>query len=128
MQWQLAPDRQAASQVRREAVRWLDSQHLEPLDDAAVVIAELLANAVCAANQTVLLDVEVESVRRIGISVTDDGPGFRTLPARELPPIEAEGSRGLFLVRTLSTGFSVGRTTAGTTVRCSLAISAAGPA
>ena len=128
MQWQLAPDRQAASQVRREAVRWLDAQHLAPLDDAAVVISELLANGVRAAIRRVLLDVEVESKQHIGISVTDDGPGFSAPRARELPPLEAEGSRGLFLVRTLSTGFSVGRTDAGTTVRCSLAVSAAGPA
>ena len=123
MQWQFGPEGQAAGHVRREAVRWLTQQGVGPLDDTAVVIAELLANAVRVARHRVCLDVSrVDG--RILISVTDDGPGFGSLPLPVLPPLEAEGSRGLYLVRTLSADFAVDRAETGTTVHCSLPVSA----
>jgi anti-sigma regulatory factor (Ser/Thr protein kinase) len=119
VQWRLGPELKTAGQVRREAVRWLAEQGIGPLDDTAVVLAELLANAVHAARGTVSLDVDVMD-GNVLISVTDDGPGFGDPPPTTLPPVEAEGSRGLYLVRALSEDFAVARTRDGTTVRCSL--------
>ena len=44
---------------------------------------------------------------RVSIAVSDDGPGLEELPVDTLPPLDAEGSRGLFLVRKLSTGLQL---------------------
>lgn len=114
--WQLRPDRQAAQQARRDAVRWLADQGL-PGGDAALVIAELLANAVRAARGLVVLELVVER-GRLRIAVSDDGPGLEELPVDTLPPLDAEGSRGLFLVRKLSAGLELENDGIGTTVRC----------
>ena len=114
--WQLKPDRQAAQHVRREAVRWLGDRGT-PAGDAALVIAELLANAVHAARGTVVLEVSVAE-GRVHIAVSDDGPGLGELPVETLPPLDAEGSRGLFLVRKLSSGLQLDADAVGTTVRC----------
>ena len=114
--WQLRPDRHAAQQTRREAVRWLDDRGV-PAGDAALVIAELLANAVRAARGLVVLELST-SLGRVHIAVSDDGPGLDELPADTLPPLDAEGSRGLFLVRKLSQGLQLDGGAVGTTVRC----------
>ena len=114
--WQIRPDRHAAQQARREAVRWLDDRGL-PAGDAALVIAELLANAVRAARGLVVLEVSVD-LGRVHIAVSDDGPGLEELPADTLPPLDAEGSRGLFLVRKLSQGLTLDSGSVGATVRC----------
>jgi serine phosphatase RsbU (regulator of sigma subunit)/anti-sigma regulatory factor (Ser/Thr protein kinase)/GAF domain-containing protein len=114
--WQIRPDRHAAQQARREAVRWLDDRGV-PAGDAALVIAELLANAVRAARGVVVLELST-SLGRVHIAVSDDGPGLEELPADTLPPLDAEGSRGLFLVRKLSRGLELDGGAVGTTVRC----------
>ena len=114
--WQLRPDRHAAQQARRDAVRWLDDQGL-PAGDAALVIAELLANAVRAARSLVVLELTVE-LGRVHIAVSDDGPGLEELPGETLPPVDAEGSRGLYLVRKLSEGLELDGNSVGATVRC----------
>ncbi len=114
--WELRPDRLAAQQARREAVRWMADRGLE-VGDAALVIAELLANAVRVARGVVVLELRVET-GRLAIVVTDDGPGLPELPDDTLPPEDAEGSRGLFLVRKLSEGLVLDTGGVGTTVRC----------
>jgi serine phosphatase RsbU (regulator of sigma subunit)/anti-sigma regulatory factor (Ser/Thr protein kinase) len=123
--WQLGPDRHAAQRVRREAVRWLDDQSV-PAGDAALVIAELLANAVRAARGLVVLEVSL-AAGRVQIAVSDDGPGLEELPVEMLPPLDAEGSRGLFLVRKLSSGLELDAGSVGTTVRCWLPVIAQAP-
>jgi serine phosphatase RsbU (regulator of sigma subunit)/PAS domain-containing protein/anti-sigma regulatory factor (Ser/Thr protein kinase) len=114
--WQIGPDRHAAQQARRDAVRWLDDRGV-PAGDAALVIAELLANAVRAARSIVVLELSVE-LGRVHIAVSDDGSGLEELPVDTLPPLDAEGSRGLFLVRRLSHGLLLDGSAVGTTVRC----------
>lgn len=114
--WQLGPDRHAAHQARRDAVRWLSDREVA-VGDAALVIAELLANAVRAARGIVVLEVEVNA-DKLHIAVSDDGPGLEELPDEVLPPLEAEGSRGLYLVRKLSAGLELDSSALGTTVRC----------
>lgn len=114
--WQLTPDRLAAQTARRAAVQWMGDRGV-PAGDAALVIAELLANAVRAARGTVVLEVCLDGPR-LQIAVSDDGPGLEELPVETLPPLDAEGSRGLFLVRKLSSGLELDRHGVGTTVRC----------
>ncbi len=123
--WQLGPDRKAAQQARREAVQWL-GDHSVASGDAALVIAELLANAVRAARGVVRLEVSIEE-GRVSIAVSDDGPGLDDFPVDTLPPLDAEGSRGLFLVRQLSSGLQLDEAAVGTTVRCWLPAQSPGP-
>jgi PAS domain S-box-containing protein len=121
--WQIAPDRAAAQQVRRDAVRWLEEHDVAP-GDTALVMAELLANAVRAARSIVVLEL-VLSGGRVDVSVTDDGPGLVELPDETLPPLDDEGHRGLFLVRKLSHDVQLDPEAVGTTVRCWLPVEAA---
>lgn len=114
--WTLRPERRAAQQARRDAVRWLDDRGLAA-GDAALVVAELLANGVRAARSLVVLELALVD-DRLEIAVSDDGPGLVELPAETLPSLEAEGSRGLFLVRKLSHGLALDPEAVGTTVRC----------
>jgi anti-sigma regulatory factor (Ser/Thr protein kinase) len=65
----------------------------------------------------VVLEVCVDE-GRVSIAVSDDGPGLEGLPVDTLPPLDAEGSRGLFLVRKLSSGLQLDEESIGTTVRC----------
>jgi PAS domain S-box-containing protein len=121
--WQIGPDRHAAQQARRDAVRWLDDREI-PAGDVALVVAELLANAVRVARGIVVLELSVE-LGRVHVAVSDDGPGLDELPVDTLPPLDAEGSRGLFLVRKLSHGLRLDGSAVGTTVRCWLPTTAA---
>ncbi|HUR13689.1 MAG TPA: SpoIIE family protein phosphatase [Mycobacteriales bacterium] len=114
--WQIQPDRHAAQQLRRDAVRWLADRGI-PAGDTALVVAELLANAVRAARGIVVLELSVRQ-GRLHVAVTDDGPGLVELPDEELPALDGEGNRGLFLVRKLSCDVELDPDTIGTTVRC----------
>ncbi|MGZ6826850.1 MAG: ATP-binding SpoIIE family protein phosphatase, partial [Mycobacteriales bacterium] len=116
LRWQVAPERHAAQQARRDAVRWL-AAHGVAAGDAALVVAELLSNAVRAARHGVVLELALDG-DRIDVQVGDDGPGLTALPADVLPDLEGEGSRGLFLVRKISRDLQVDGTADGTTVRC----------
>lgn len=114
--WEARPDVHAARHLRREAVRWLDDRGL-PAGDAALVVAELVTNAVRAARSLVVLELTV-AADRVHVAVSDDGPGLLELPVDTLPSTDAEGSRGLFLVRRLGHGLSLDPEAVGTTVRC----------
>ena len=116
--WDITPDPHAVQQVRREAVRWL-ADHGLAAGDLALVVAELLANAVRAAEVRVTLELAL-GVGGLEVVVTDDGTGMNVLPPDHDPDLEAEGSRGLFLVRRLSTGLELLPSGRGTTVRCRL--------
>jgi hypothetical protein len=54
----------------------------------------------------------------VEVRVTDDGEGLSELPEDGVPDLDAEGSRGLFLVRKLSAGLELVPSPSGTTVRC----------
>jgi anti-sigma regulatory factor (Ser/Thr protein kinase) len=123
--WQIQPERHAAQQVRRDAVRWLDERGVAA-GDTALVVAELLANAVRAARGIVVLELALRD-GRVDIAVTDDGPGLLELPDEEIPALDAEGNRGLFLVRKLSRDVELDPDTIGTTVRCWLPVEADAP-
>lgn len=118
--WQIPPDRHAAQQLRRDAVRWLGDRGVSA-GDTALVVAELLANAVRAARRIVVLELWL-SPGRVHVAVTDDGPGLVELPDEAMPPLDAEGNRGLFLVRKLSRDVELDPEALGTTVRCWLPV------
>ena len=118
--WQLRPERAAAQQTRRAAVQWLGDRGF-PAGDAALVISELLANAVRAARGMVVLEVSVAE-GRLHLAVSDDGRGLDELPEEALPPTDVEGRRGLFLVRKLSQDLALDADALGTTVRCWLPV------
>ena len=115
--WQFRPDRLAAQQVRQAAARWLSGQGVVSVDDALLVIAELLANAIRVAEGIVTLEVTVTATR-VQITVTDDGGGLKALPSAELPSDQSEGGRGLYLVRMLSCDLLVDTVSTGTSIRC----------
>ncbi len=114
--WELTPSRYEAQRVRREAARWLSDRSVDA-GDTSLVVAELLANGVRAARGLVVLELRLQP-GRVCVAVSDDGPGLVELPHDELPSLEAEGSRGLFLVRKLSQGLVLDAQAIGTTVRC----------
>jgi anti-sigma regulatory factor (Ser/Thr protein kinase) len=116
--WELGADARAVAQVRREAVRWL-ADHGLAAGDVALVVAELLANAVRAADARVSLELALGS-DVLDVVVTDDGTGMDVLPADRNPDLDAEGSRGLFLVRRLASDLELLPSARGTTVRCRL--------
>lgn len=118
--WELGTDLHDASRIRREAVRWVADQGLAA-GDLALVVAELVANAVKAARSRVTLDLVLRH-DVVEVTVSDDGAGIDVLPDSGFPDLEAESSRGLFLVRRLAEALQVLPSEGGTTVRCAVAV------
>lgn len=116
--WEIRPERRAAQDLRRAATTWIEQQGLLS-GDAALVIAELLANAVRAASNEIVLELAVHR-GSLQVTVTDDGPGLQALPNVRLPSWEAEGSRGLFLVHELAQDVRLTSAKLGTSVTCRL--------
>ena len=114
--WSISTDLHEVSQLRREAVRWLADQGLAA-GDLALVVAELLANAVRAARSRVTLDLALTG-GGLEVVVGDDGPGLRALPDDTAPEEDSETSRGLFLVRRLATDVQLLPVDVGTRIRC----------
>ncbi|MBO2448062.1 ATP-binding protein [Actinomadura barringtoniae] len=84
----------------RELVRaMLEECGLEPLtDDATLITAELLGNAIRHGEDVVLL-VYVDRERKLNVQVWDPGPGEPRVGA---PEELDEGGRGLMLVEALA--------------------------
>lgn len=72
-------------------------------DDVAMIVSELVTNAVRAGGQTVLVQVTI-AMRRLRIEVTDDVAGWPKLRATH--PDDPTG-RGLPLVAALADGWGV---------------------
>ncbi len=70
----------------------------ENIDDAALCVSELVANAILYGSGAVLLRVRVEH-GGIHVAVTDHG---KHLPHQIRADVNAEGGRGLWLVEALS--------------------------
>jgi anti-sigma regulatory factor (Ser/Thr protein kinase) len=100
---------------------WL-RDHGFACEDAAVVAAELLANAVVVARNMVRMEARVEPAG-LSIEVADDGAGRADLAdvGLTMPADESEVGRGLYLVRVLSDDVSILSTPEGTVVRALLA-------
>jgi anti-sigma regulatory factor (Ser/Thr protein kinase) len=88
------------------------------LDDAVLVVSELVTNALragysCAVN----IEVDVDALR---VGVIDDGPG---VPAVQLAEPDDVRGRGLFLIAALANNWGVRRTGNGKEVWASLPLS-----
>ncbi|MFE9425245.1 ATP-binding protein [Kitasatospora sp. NPDC006697] len=92
------------------------------VEDALLVLTELVANAVRACGDFAPLVVEAE-LTPCGIEITchDPDPHHRPCrPGTAPDDPEAESGRGLFLLDALAPGWSVVRTPTGKQVRCCL--------
>jgi anti-sigma regulatory factor (Ser/Thr protein kinase) len=123
MSWDVEPGSQTSiRQARQGLEEWL-AEHRSNADDAVLVAAELLANAVVAARTSVVLSAAINGQQLI-LEVSDDGPGDTHLEelGGHLPITESEHGRGLFLVRALSDKVSMMSTAEGTVVHCVLPV------
>ena len=104
MNWYLAAgDLAAVPRLRAEVVAHLALQAVpgSDLEDARLVISELLANAVQHSGGPVRLALRWEG-RHPKVTVSDVGPGFLTSGWGSPKDPTAEGGRGLFLVSMLA--------------------------
>ncbi len=121
MSWEVEPGSQSAIHDARQGLKsWLDA-HRSTADDAVLVAAELLANAVVVARSSVVLSAALDG-DQVVVEVSDDGHGDSHLDelGERLPRSESEHGRGLFLVRALSDDVSMLSTDEGTVVTCVL--------
>jgi PAS domain S-box-containing protein len=119
MSWDVTPGNAFAMRSARKGLeQWLAEQDAHS-EDAVLVAAELLANAVVAARSSVVLSAVLQEDQAV-LEVSDDGAGAEHLDDRgqRLPRADSEAGRGLFLVRALSDRVSMMSTAAGTVVRC----------
>jgi anti-sigma regulatory factor (Ser/Thr protein kinase) len=95
-----------AAQVARRAVRDSFARHLEPprMHDLALVVTELVTNAVAHGRGEIVLRVKLEGERVIG-EVVDEGKGFEQ-EVRVRGP-EDVGGRGLLIVDALSSRWGI---------------------
>lgn len=122
MRWRTTPgDHAAIKAARRGLLAWLDDKGLDG-DDSLLVASELLANAVVAARDSVVMTAE-RAGDHVVLEVADDGGGDQHLESRghRLPGSDSESGRGLFLVRNVSDDVTILSTAEGTVVRCAIA-------
>jgi anti-sigma regulatory factor (Ser/Thr protein kinase) len=95
----LASDPQSPALARAATADFVAAQHLEPLaDDLALVVSELVTNAVRHAEPPLRLEMQADE-RRVTVAVADGCPGG---PTTRTADDEAEGGRGMFLVDLLA--------------------------
>jgi anti-sigma regulatory factor (Ser/Thr protein kinase) len=85
----------------REALR--DSSAPMLLDDAALVVSELMTNAIRAGGRQATLNLEIDA-GLLRVTVVDDAPGRPHVLA---PGADDESGRGLHIVSALATGWGV---------------------
>jgi anti-sigma regulatory factor (Ser/Thr protein kinase) len=87
------------SELRHQVCRWAEQRHLDRPDDLALVVSELVTNAVVHAHaQTVPVHLELEGV---GAMVSVDDPSALTPVPTPAEPWGEHG-RGLLVVEMLS--------------------------
>jgi anti-sigma regulatory factor (Ser/Thr protein kinase) len=118
--WSITPDAVFASTLRQALEVWLQDRGIDR-DDVLTTAAELLANAVRAAQARVVLHAKL-TANSIVLEVSDDGVAVSDLATRglTLPDAEAERGRGLYMVRALGASVDVLTTGEGTTIRATL--------
>lgn len=115
--WRVDPAPHEAAQTRRDATAWLRERGVE-VDDIALALGELLANAVEHARTSIEVEVTV-GADGVLLEVRDDGPGFDLTP-RQRAADDAEGGRGLAIVQELVADLHLHSTPAGTVARAHL--------
>jgi PAS domain S-box-containing protein len=123
--WTIAPEAESVGVVRRQLVAWLEAHPVpqERLDAVALVVSELVTNAVTAARSTIQVHAVLGDAT-LEVAVTDDGRGL-TVHLDDVPDVDdlfAESGRGLHLVDALASTWTVRADDAGTTVRAQLAL------
>jgi PAS domain S-box-containing protein len=120
--WTIAPETAAVRDLRANLARWLAERGVER-DDALIAAAELLSNAVRAAQTRVTLHVRLADAG-IVLDVSDDGAAEVDIAQRgtSVPDMDAERGRGLFLVRAVGSHVDVLATAEGTTIRVTLPV------
>lgn len=101
----LPADAQAAGIARRFVMD--NSDHLPPelIEDAQLLVSEIVGNAVQHGRPDITLRVRVQPPG-IGIAVSDTGEQLPPLP-RQLPPPSQSSGRGLLIVDALATAWGV---------------------
>ena len=117
--WTLDPLPQQAAVTRRAATSWLGERGV-PADDAALVLGELLANAVEHARTSVELRLSLAPTGLV-VEVRDDGRGIAGVPDQRAPD-DADHGRGLHIVRALCRAVEVRGTGGGSVVRAVLEV------
>jgi sigma-B regulation protein RsbU (phosphoserine phosphatase) len=98
----LPPDGRSATQARRLLEAAIDEASLDGfVDEALLLVTELVTNAIVHAGTDIDLDIET-GPGRLRVEVTDQSPGALPL-APESPAATREGGRGLFLLDALAT-------------------------
>jgi len=123
MRWRADPgDHAAVRDARLGLLDWLVDQGVSG-EDSLLVASELLANAVVAARDSVVMTAQVVG-DRVVLEVADDGDGDARLHARGhvLPDNDSEDGRGLFLVRSMSDNVVIMSTAEGTVIRCEIPV------
>ena len=106
---------------RHEVVETLHRIGLHRLVDAAAVVSsELLTNAVKHASASVRLTMTVERDGTVRLAVDDDNPRAPDLHGTTMPPVDAEGGRGLPIVDALCDEWGVDVAPNGKSVWCVL--------
>lgn len=90
----------------------LDGHSKDTVDDALLMISELVSNAVRHTRTVLLVGVTIGD-HMLRVDVTDDNP---TLPVARDPEQEATGGRGLRIVDALATRWGITPTAEGKTV------------
>jgi len=91
-------------------------------DEFAVAVSEAVSNAIRHAGGSGELAVIKDDQSRLIAEVTDDGPGIPCSVVVRLPPLEATGGRGLWLLQALTDHAEVHTSGRGTTVRLEMSL------
>ena len=119
-----APSVTAARHALRD---WLASSGVRATDaktgELLLVASELAGNAVRAKASWFRIRAWHDDAGLL-IEVADDGPGFDAPlpPLEQVPPLDAENGRGLFLVRMMADRCTIFTSETGTIVRCRLTL------
>lgn len=105
-------DARSAAYARGLLLAALNGHPADSVDDALLMISELVTNAVRHTRTLLLVLVTIEN-HTLRVDVTDDNP---TLPVAPHPDLEAAGGRGLQIVDALATRWGVTPTATGKTV------------
>jgi anti-sigma regulatory factor (Ser/Thr protein kinase) len=105
-------DERSPAAARRLLLAALDGREDPVVDDAVLVISELVTNGVRHTRAVLLVLVTIEN-HTLHVDVTDDNP---TLPTPPDPEHDATNGRGLRIVDALATRWGITRTTEGKTV------------
>jgi anti-sigma regulatory factor (Ser/Thr protein kinase) len=105
----LRPDRHSPAEARKSLEALRVSFDDPVVDDAALLVSEIVTNSVRHAGLDVDESIEVRirgSRSMLHIDVIDPGPGFE---ANGTPPPEVDGGWGLWLLDRLATRWGVAR-------------------